>query len=100
AIEALLAGEPSDRLATDARLAVGAFLVEHGRADEAEAVYRAARATQDPVECEADRALGEYYLARGDFDRALEHLQAARRGNPENRALSLRLIDVLQRSAD
>ncbi|MBL1218204.1 MAG: hypothetical protein D8M59_12005 [Planctomycetes bacterium] len=77
-----------------ASLSLSRILIGRQEADEALQVLQEARAFQDEVRCEADRALGAYFMRQGDSSAALEHYLVALAGDPTDRTLSLQVIDL------
>ncbi|MHC5002620.1 MAG: tetratricopeptide repeat protein [Planctomycetota bacterium] len=87
-VESALEGATSTE-ALNMLLALGFFQSEIGRIDEAVATLEGARQHQDPVEREADQALGNLYFSRSEFEEALEAY------SPPTESTELRVIECL-----
>ncbi len=71
-IERHIASLPEDELGARPLLALGRFLINHGDEERGVAAFERARGMQSPQRREADRALGEHYFARGEYEKAVE----------------------------
>lgn len=84
---------PND-LMTLALLALTQYYIDSSMPEEAITTAREAISFQDPVRREADRALGEIYLALSRMDEALEAYERALSGGSEIAALSIQLVNL------
>lgn len=87
--------EPPAEVMIRAYIALAGYLFAAGREAEGVSALQAGQHYQDPVHCEADRALGAHYVTIGDNEQALEYYQAALDADPQAKELSLQVIDLL-----
>lgn len=77
-----------------ASLALSRILISQGESEHGLQVLLNSVAYQDATKREADRAIGAYYMRQGDMSKGLEHYLAALDGDPQDRTLSLQVIDL------
>ncbi len=87
-------------LLTETYLAQANYYQFVGRPEAIPGALQKGLASQDPVQRQIDRALGDYYTAQLDLETALSHYEAALEADPESEALSLRIIDLRLAQAD
>lgn len=85
---------PPNDLMTAALIALTQFFIDAGRANDAIETARSAIPFQDPVRREADRCLGEIYLALNRTDEALECYERALSGGDDNPALRIQMVNL------
>lgn len=84
---------PND-LMTRALLGLTQYDIDSSMPEKAIESAQQAATYQDPVQREADRALGEIYLALSRMDDALEAYERALGGGSENAAVSIQLVNL------
>lgn len=85
---------PDNQLMTSALIALTQYFVDASRTNDAIETARSAIPFQDPVRREADRCLGEIYLALTRVEEALECYERALSGGADNPALSIQMVNL------
>jgi tetratricopeptide (TPR) repeat protein len=85
-----------DEAGSQAWLSLGAYLVEILKGPEALEAFERALAVQDPQTKDADLALSDFWFRRGDWERALRHLDQVA-SSRSGREVSLRRAECLMK---
>ena len=85
-----------DAAGSQAWLSLGAYLVETLQGPQALEAFEQALAVQDPQSRDADLALSDFWFRRGDWERALGHLEEVAKSRP-SREVSLRRAECLSK---
>lgn len=83
-----------DKAGSQAWLGLGAYLIETLQGPQALEAFERALAAQDPQTREADLALSDFWFRRGDWQRAIDHLEEVAKTRP-SREVSLRRAECL-----
>ena len=85
-----------DDAGSQAWLSLGAYLVDTLQGPQALEAFEQALAVQDPQTRDADLALSDFWFRRGDWERAIGHLDEVARIRP-SREVSLRRAECLSK---
>lgn len=91
-LERFIAAQPEEEITSAMLQSLASYQREIGRFDDALQTLERARRYQDPVEREADVAIGTLHFSRGNYPEAMEAYSRAVQVNP-NSDVQLRLIE-------
>jgi len=98
-IESHIASIPEDEMTPTPLLALGQYLIRNGQEEPGVAAFERARSLQREDVRSADRALGEHYFTKGDYENAVEPYERIIQGGADtaNHFFAMRAAEAYAR---